>query len=337
MRLVDKHRLVNAHQLWAALGGAWKSHRYFLGRLEKFFHAKGGSILDRPRAQFRGGEAARPYVYAIGPRGRMELDRLDGTVRTGRRDIAAENQRLGLHFLEHETAVTEVALAFQLATQQQGWSFELALKDEIAVHTRLPRAIEIAFRDDVAEPLPLLPDAYIAIDAGDGLRRSYFLEIDLGTEPHIRWNLRTSSILRKVIAYWQLSFWRPLPVDGVIFVTTSAVRARRMIEKVVRRVDPKGKGAHFFQFAHLNRLRVENYESLFYEALFHSAKVGYDNRRKLFLDECPRCRQLVDPGNEPYVILNTDPPSLAFAPGSTPLPDVLPNDPEYAHVQCPGH
>jgi len=305
--------LVNAQQLWAVLGG--DSHdRAFARRLATLFHA---GVIDRPPQQFRGGRPAQHYVYAVGPRGREHLDRLDGITSDGKRAIRAKNNILKFNFLQHETAVAEVALAFQLATERQGWSFELALGDEIPIATGLPSGVDIAFTPDVKGRLPLCPDAHVVIDAGDGARRVYFLEVDLDTEPQIRWNLRTSSILRKVIAYWQVAFWRPAPVDGVIFVTTRPRRLAKMID-VVRRVDPKHKGSHFFHFALLDHCRIENHAALFYEPLFRSAKTGYDNPRPLFLDTCPKCHQSVDPSNEPYDVLANNPAS------------------QYAHAECPG-
>ena len=321
---------MNAQQLWAVLGGD-NNPRAFTRRLATLFHA---GVLDRPRAQFRPGHPARAFVYAVGVQGRRELDRLDGITRAGRRDIRNENERLKLHFIDHEIATAEVALAFQLATARQGWAFELALENEISVATGMPPVVEINFLRDVNEPLPLRPDAHLVLDAGDGARRAYFVEVDLGTEPQIRWNLRTSSILRKVVAYWQLSFWNASPVDGVIFLTTTQQRLNNMID-VVRRVDPRSKGSHFFKFGLLEHCRIDNHQDLFYEPFFRSAKVGYDNRRKLFLDACPKCHQLIDPSNEPHEIVNTD-PRILLAPASTPLADVVPDAPVYAHTDCPG-
>lgn len=295
---------MNAQQLWSVLGG--DAHpRAFARRLERLFHAKGGSVLDRPPAQFRGGQPSRPYVYAVGPRGREELDRLDGITRRGKRDVHAENERLKLHFIEHETATTEATLAFQLATERQGWAFELALDDEIPGATGLPPVVDISFMRDVNERLSLRPDAHVVIEAGDGARRTYFIEVDLGTEPQIRWNLRTSSILRKTIAYWQLSFLNQRPVDGVIFLTTTRQRLANMID-VVRGVDPKKKGSHFFHFGLLEHCRIDSHAALFYEPLFRSAKIGYDNPRPLFLDECPKCHQLIDPANEAHEVSAAD-------------------------------
>lgn len=331
MRLVDKFRLLNAEQLWNVLGGN-SNQRAFARRLATLFHAR---VLDRPHAQFRPGQAARPFTYAVGPLGRRELDHLDGVVRTGRRNITNENERLKLHFIDHETAVAEVALAFQLATEQQGWKFELALDDEISAATGLPPAISITFLDGVPDPLSLRPDCHFGIDAGDGHRRRYFVEVDLGTEPQIRSNFRTSSILKKLLCYWELSRWDRSPVDGVIFVTTTTQRLHNMID-LVRRVDPKARGSHFFSFALLARCRIEHHASLFYEPTFRTAKINYDNPRRFFLDTCERCNQCVDPANELHRIVNSD-PRIVLAPASTPLDQFLPDGPPaYEHVDCPG-
>lgn len=331
LRLLDKHRLLDARQLFAALGGGHKE-RSFSRRLEHLFHAKGGSVVDRPSAQFQPGSPSRPYVYAVGPGGRRELDRLDGIVRTGRRDISNENERLRHFFIQHQLATSEVALAFQLAAQRQGWTFELALEHEVAAASGLPPIIDVRLRDGT-ESLPLRPDFYFAIEA-DGSRSRYLVEVDLGTEPQIRWNVKTSSILRKMLAYWQMRFWNPRPIDGVIFVTTTTRRLEGMVD-VVRQVDPKAKGAHFISFTLLNRCRIVDYDGLFYTPSFRSSKIGYENPRPFFLSECGRCQQLVDPANEPHEILNSD-PRLVLAPATTPLAELMPSDPVYAHTSCPG-
>lgn len=308
LRLIDRHRLLNAEQLRAALGPG-SNERAFLHRLAKLFHA---GVIDRPPAQFRPGQPSRSFIYAVGPRGREVLDQLAGARRRSRNTRTA-NDRLKLNFLEHESACAEVALAFQLATERQGWTFELALGDEVATASGLPPGVDVSYRRDVAERLPLCPDAYVVVDAGGGARRAYLFEVDLGTEPQIRWNLRTSSILRKVIAYWQLCFWRNAPIDGVIFFARSAARLSNMID-VVRRADPKAKGSHYFQFALLDDCRIETHAALFYDPLFRSSKIGYDHPRPLFLPVCPDCNESVDVRNEPHRILGADLLAHEFCP-----------------------
>lgn len=332
LRVLDKYRLLDARQLFAALGAS-RNRRSFGRRLEELYHAKGGSVLDRPRAQFRPGHPARPYVYAVGPAGRRELDRLDGIVRTGRRDVRNENERLQLQFIEHEIAVAEVALSFALASAAQGWRFEVALQHEVAAASGLPPTIDITFRQDITERLPLRPDCHFVITSESG-RAVYLVEVDLGTEPQIRWNFRTSSILRKVCAYWELSRWNSRPVDGVIFVTTTAKRLSNMID-VVRAVDPKGKGSHYFHFVALEHCRIERHAELFYAPFFRSAKVGYENPRPLWLQTCPHCDQSVDPENEVVHVVNA-PKEVILAPASTAPEDLMPDAPIFAHTECPG-
>jgi hypothetical protein len=95
----------------------------------------------------------------------------------------------------------------------------------------------------------------------------------------------------------------------------------------------------YFHFSTHDRCTLADPDAVFDGLTWWSAKTGYDNPRRLLLDTCPDCNQLVDIGNEAYRVLNSNPPGLAFAAGSTPLPDHLPDDeePAYAHHACPGH
>ena len=105
----------------------------------------------------------------------------------------------------------------------------------------------------------------------------------------------------------------------MIFLTTSKKRLAGMID-VVRRVDPRGRGSHFFQFAPLEDCRIATHEALSYEPLSRSSKVGYDNRRTLFLDVCSTCNQSVDPANEAYRLLNSVPPAWSSLPAPRTYP-----------------
>lgn len=94
--------------------------------------------------------------------------------------------------------------------------------------------------------------------------------------------------------------------------------------------------AHFFTFSTHDRCRLDDPDALLTDPVWWTAKAGYDNPRKLFLDECPKCHQLIDPSNEPQVIVNSD-PRVVLAPASTPLDDFPPDgEPVYAHAACPG-
>lgn len=277
-------------------------------------------------------------IYALGVRGRQLLDELDQVVRVGKRDWRNENKRLKLQTLEHEIAVTESVLALHFAAQQRGWDFRWWRDPRYITDGVLPPRVAIAAENGRYDPLPLRPDAYVVLTRDDGHEVNFFVEVDRGTESQRR-------IAEKLLAYWNFisaavrqhgsreRSWRAL------IVTTSEERAQNMCRTAQEAVDPKKKGTHAFLVSTLDRCRIdlERLHAVFDEPLWWSTKVGYDNPRKLFLDACPKCHQLIDPSNEPHEILNSD-PRVVLAPASTPLNDFLPaNAPVYAHTDCPGH
>lgn len=335
MKLVDAHRLIDSRQLRLAMMGG-RNKRAFDLRLDQLFDDE---YLDRPRGQRRPGQPARPYVYALGVNGhRMLYPKLWEKGRP--RDLRLENRRLKLQFIEHEVAVCETVLAFHLATQEQGWSFSWSDGNQFHTRTGFPKRIELTTPVSGVDSLPLNPDAFITVGTGEQ-KVHWFLEVDLSTEPQIAKNLRRSSIRQKLLAYWTLNvshlarFDHRRDVFRTLFVTTTSTRLHNM-RTVAQAIDPKRKGAHFFHFTTLDRCRLEDAGAVFADPIWWTAKDGYNNPRKLFLDTCANCHQLVDIGNEPYLLLNSNPPGLAFAPGTTPLPDLVPEEPEYAHARCPG-
>lgn len=335
MKLVDAHRLINSRQLRLAMMGG-RNKRAFDLRLDQLFDDE---YLDRPRAQKRPGQPARHFVYALGVNGhRMLYPKLWENGRP--RDIRLENRRLKLQFIDHEVAVCETVLTFHLAAQEQEWPFAWSKGSDFHARSGFPKRIELASAIRGVDSLPLNPDAFITARTGDQ-NVHWFVEVDMSTEPQIAQNLSRSSIGQKLLAYWTLNVSRLQKFDRrrdsfrALFVTTTMARLQNM-RTTVQAIDPKGKGVHFFHFTTLDRCRMDDPRAVIAEPIWWSAKQGYDNPRKLFLDPCARCHQLVDVGNEPYLLLNSDPPALMFAPGTTPLPDLLPEDPEYAHAECPG-
>jgi hypothetical protein len=347
-RLVDGHRLIDSRQLETVLLGNGNP-RHFRDRLERLSDQE---YLHRPPAQKKLRER-RPMIYALGIRGRELLDKLDDVQRDGKRDWRLENDRLKLHFLEHEIAVTETVLALHMAAQQRGWSFEWWHDPRYIAAGVLPERVAIPAHHGPFGSLPLRPDSYVVVTRDDGHRLNLFVEVDRGTEPHDR------ASLQKMLAYWNYisttvaaqaaeqrrqataahvpaaESWR------LLIVTTTEGRAHNMRAMAQERVDPKKKGTHAFLITTREHCRIDLESPLrvFDEHIWWSTKIGYENPRKLFLDQCPKCYQLIDTGNESYVVLNAVPEPLACAPGTTLLPGYLPADidPQYAHHACPGH
>jgi hypothetical protein len=236
--------------------------------------------------------------------------------------------------------LTEVRLGLQLATEAHGWSCRSSEGAAFRDETGFPRSVEI--RPDTGAPviLPLNPDAFITAETG-AHRYHWFLEVDMSTEPHERRDLKRSSLRQKMLAYWQLNrealrtYDRRTDTFRVLFVTTTEPRLHHM-RAAAQAVDPKGKGSHFFLFSTHRRCTLDNPAALLTDHVWWTAKTGYDTPRRLLLDTCPICHQLVDPANEPHEIVNAA-SRLILAPASSALAEFLPADPPlYAHTQCPG-
>lgn len=337
LELADQHRIITSRQL-LAVAGSDRNERAFLHRLQRL---SDDEYLTRPRHQERVG---KPMAYALGINGHRELhpDLWRGPQAPA--DWRQKDRRIGLKSIDHEATLTEVLLAFRLAAETRDWPFRWSFGDAFRDETGFRRSVEVRPAGDAPFHLPLNPDAFVTVEAPDGQRFRWFLEIDMGTEPHVRQDLRRSSIRQKLLAYWHLDHTRlhgyERNVDSfrVLFVTSTEVRLETM-RLAARDVDPKGLGAHYFHFSTHDRCTLADPDAVIDGLSWWSAKTGYDNPRRLLLDTCPDCNQLVDIGNEAYRILNSNPPGLAFAAGSTPLPDHLPDDeePAYAHHVCPGH
>ncbi len=305
-----------------------RNPRYFLDRLDKL---SDDEYLARPPAQKRPRERRRHMIYALGIRGREVLDELDQVKRDGKRDWRLENKRLKLDFLNHEIAVTETVLALNVAAEQRGWRFEWWHDPRYHTDQALPERVSIDPAHGRFDPLPLRPDTYIVLTLETGHQVNLFVEVDLSTEPQVSTNFRRSSIAQKMLAYWNFitaavkqhgsraQSWRAL------FVTTTAQRARNMSRVAQEYVDPKKKGTHVFLLSTFDRCRLDLDAPLrvFDDHVWWSTKVGYDNPRKLFLDTCPKCHQLIDTANEPHEILNSDPRVVLAPASSPPSPEAL--------------
>lgn len=337
LELLDRHRLATSRQLLLTVAGE-RNERAFLHRLRRLFD---GEIVARPRQQVRPGEPARHMVYALGINGHCILhpEQWKGPHATPPRDWRQKDRRIRAQAIDHEIALTEVLLAFRLAIEAQHWSFRWSTGDGFREETGFPRAVRI--ESDYAGPftLPLNPDAFITIDTGEH-RTHWFLEIDMSTEPHERRDLNRSSLRQKMLAYWQLhvdtlrSYDRRRDTFRVLFVTTTAARLHNM-RAAAQEVDPKKKGSHFFLFSTHDRCTLDNPDAMLTDPVWWTAKGGYGNPRCLFLPTCFECHQLVDPSNEPHVLVTRD-RHLSVAPASTLLPDVMPDESQYAHADCPG-
>jgi hypothetical protein len=339
LELLDQHRLMNSRQLFSVAGGD-RNERAFLHRLRRMFDAE---YLTRPPHQRRAGEPSVPMVYGLGVRGHQTLHpaQWTGPKAVPPRDWRQKDRRIRTYAIQHEIALTEALLALRAAAEAQEWSLRWSEGESFRKRTGFPRTVEVrpAYGDALA--IPLNPDAFITCDTGEH-RYHWFLEIDMSTEPHERRDLRRSSVRQKLLAYRQLNqdrlrhFDRTRDTFRVLLITTTQERMHNMRE-AAQQVDPKQKGSHFFLFSTHDRCSLKDPDAILTDHVWWTARAGYDNPRKLFLDACPKCQQLIDPANEPHEILNAARGRLVLAPASTPLDDLVTADgPVYAHLECPG-
>lgn len=255
-RLLYKHRLVNSDQFCFVLSG---SDANIKRRLSALYHA---GFIDRPPAQLeryiRSG--SKPLVYALGNKGADALAQHDG-IKRGRIDWTAKNREVARLFVTHTLMTTELNLRIKFSAEKHGLRF----LDADHIVSQAPEATRTSANpwrwrvelSDLPEPLGVIPDtAFALVDEKTDKLAWFVVEIDAGTMPIDRKNLRISSIRRKLIAYEairqvekvnpeQARF--PFAPFRVLFITTSKERAQNMVSCVKSLKD--NKGTNFFIFS----------------------------------------------------------------------------------------
>ncbi len=338
LNLLAQHRLITSRQLLLTVGGD-RNPRAFSQRLRRLFD---GELISRPKHQMLPGQPSRPLAYALGINGHRHLypDQWKGPTAQPPSDWRQRDRRIRPQAIGHEVQLTEFLLALRLAAEAQDWTFRWSMGDAFRAETGFPRSVELQPNYGSAFSLPLNPDAFVTIDTGEH-RYRWFVETDMATEPAERSDLRRSSIRQKMLAYWQLNqsvlrrYDRRADSFRTLFLTTTEARLHNL-RLAAQEADEKKKGSHFFAFSTHDRTTIDVADQILTDPVWWTARAGFDNARTMFLPSCPNCRQRIDPANEPHQLLNTPDPRIILAPASTPLPDLLPDEPIYAHTECPG-
>jgi len=260
--LVDRCRFLDSRQLRLTLGRGLNP-RAFLRRLQQLFHEE---YLDRPEHQLNRwwtkGEATKHYVYGLGLEGHKllypELHR-KGAPTT---DWRLRNRRGQALYMDHRLGLSEVMLSFVVAAEGIDAQI-LAWSDGKEFHraTGLPDYVQLETRTGTVD-VPLNPDSYFMLAAGDGRREHFFVEVDRGTEPITRTTWRRTHVYRKFAGYWQLYRARiaqqvGIPSFRVLTATTSETRVENM-RGLARAMDPKEKGSALFLFTTLDQITLDN-------------------------------------------------------------------------------
>lgn len=226
IRLVYRYRFLRSGHITRLISG---SEQQTIRRLYRLFHH---GYLTRPRAQlaYYGEPGSRKLVYGIGNRGAKLLK--DEGVNVAHLRWNEKNQDIGRMFLDHELAVSEIMVEFELACRRSGnlrcvSHKELSLSDP---------PFRWCGRVERNVTLGLVPDAMFAFEnsANTEARTHYFLEADRGTMPIIRKNFARTSFYRKLVAYeatWVRGIHKRrwgIPRFRVLTVTTSEERVASM-------------------------------------------------------------------------------------------------------------
>lgn len=225
---VYSHRFLTAEQLNRLFGEAANVHST-LSRLVEAGYLAGikRPVLNRDTPD---------TVYALAQRG---ADLIASDLGTDRKLVRWKKYHnyVGLLFVEHRLAVNDVHIAFAVGARLHGyrleeWRYEVPIREDIDDP------------DELSPPLRLRPDAYFKIVVGVR-RMHFFLEVDMGTESHIRF----AGKIRRYVAYKESRLFRVRFGGRSYRVLTVAVTVTRV--RALKRVTSAQGGERMFWFATL--------------------------------------------------------------------------------------
>lgn len=179
-------------------------------RLRELFDAK---YIDRPKAQMFSLAYAdkRPMVYALGNEG-AEL--LSNRFQLTLPDIywTEKNRRVKEKFIEHTLGIADFMVKLEVACREAGNVRIITRDDILAASPERTRRSKHPFRwqtrvrfNGERHEIAIVPDEVFGLhylDKPEGRNRAYFfVEIDRGTMPITRNDIRQTSFARKLMSY----------------------------------------------------------------------------------------------------------------------------------------
>jgi DNA-binding Lrp family transcriptional regulator len=257
LRQLSRHRFLRSTHIAALVG---RSLDRTNDRLSKLFHA---GYLDRPRAQldYYPSAGSAPMVYALADRSAALLIARDG-VDFSKVGWSRKNREAGRPFIEHQLEVMDFYVSLQTAIQGRS-DVQLIHADEIVASfpdqqfsLRNPFALSVRVSHHGAmHEIGLVPDLVFGLKFPDGSRRCFMVEIDRGTMPIARADIRQTSYERKMRTYLVAHAaklherhlgWKTF---RVLTVTTDDRRRRSMMETLRALRIARSLGAALFFFA----------------------------------------------------------------------------------------
>lgn len=257
VRQLARHRFLRSTHI-ATLAG--RSLDRTNDRLSRLFHA---GYLDRPRAQldYYPTSGSAPMVYALADRGaRLLIDR-DG-VDFANVEWSRKNREAGRPFIEHQLEIMDFYVALERAAQARD-DVRFIHPDEMVAAfpdqsfaERNPFALRVRISHrGLCYDLGVVPDLVFGLRLADGSRRQFIVEIDRGTMPVSRSDIRQTSIERKMRSYLaayatkqhERQFgWKSF---RVLVVTTDRHRIRSMQETAAQLASATDQATSLFMFA----------------------------------------------------------------------------------------
>lgn len=200
---VGRNRFLTSRHIQALTTGSGDK---ILRRLEGLYHA---GFLDRPRAQLDAytRTGSKPMVYALANKGAALLNERFAT-QFPEVDWFHKNQSVGRPFVEHTLAIADAHIALTVSTRARPDIELIAAEALIAAFPKPPVSADRAFlwkttvrRNDLVEPVSVNPDYVFALKSSTISRRCYLVEVDRGTMPVVRANLKRTSLARKFEGY----------------------------------------------------------------------------------------------------------------------------------------
>jgi len=253
---VARHRFLRSTHIAALVD---RSHDRINKRLLRLFHA---GYIDRPRAQLDTypTQGSASMAYAIADRGMRLLAGRDGTA-FANRERSRNNARVRRPFIEHQLEVMDFYVALVTSTRDRD-DVRLMPPEELVAGFPQPPSNAgnpFAMRVDLSrngrmQEVGLVPDLAFGLMHADGSKRCFLVEIDRGTMPIRRSDIRQSSFQRKMFAYLaayaarrheRIFGWRTF---RALVVTTDQNRIQSMLETLHEFQNARESDAKLFFF-----------------------------------------------------------------------------------------
>lgn len=263
---VARHRFASSAHLVALDGGSGQNVLRALRVL--FDHG----YLDRVRPE-RAGDTPRPFVYALGKKGARAL-REHGHVVDAALDWTEKNKRAGTVFIDHTLEIADFMIGLELACRVRSDVSLIRPEQIIAAAPEETRFAREPLRWHVTksvmgkrESFSVVPDGLFGLAFADGTAAYFLLEIDRGTIPLKRTDVRGTTAWRKNIAYKLATYYegwkakqheRQFGVKQVriAVVTSSPERVQNMLA-IVDEITT-GRGTNFFVFIDREKMKGKN-------------------------------------------------------------------------------